>query len=401
MYISQLQANLSNLLKLNQARFILQILSGLFLVTVICGQVFADEKLSLLKAAKDGNQEQVALLINNGADVNQTDDSGYTPLMWAARYGHFEIAERLVNAGALIGLKNHNDVNAIQIASRYDSFEIAQYLEDTYSPIKEKLVNIKKEQPDLPYGDYDKNQDGYLDPVITEKQLSKKLEFRIKEALPYCAQGKPYKVISARWALNRFKWRNHAVVNNTAISAKRKGYIIEMNFFSENNQEIMGVRYIKKQGRTKILERISKQTLSMYQFLCAVPEISDKLSFDDLAFENQMLFQIKGCIDKRYTAIAIALIGLHEKSWKNIRVENGRYVSAHYRTNKLYSRVLIEFTDDWSEGSIIMSDPEESDNDGSIGSIEIPLSKIRRYLNKYQASLYKRISGLHKLLCEK
>jgi len=46
------------------------------------------------------------LLLKAGADPNQTDDNGNTPLYWAVYGDNFEIAELLLKAGA-----NHNQAN--------------------------------------------------------------------------------------------------------------------------------------------------------------------------------------------------------------------------------------------------------------------------------------------------
>lgn len=60
----------------------------------------------LSTACASGHKDIVLLLIERGADVNETDDSFYlgTPLLRASRYGHGEIVNILLNAGAKIHL---------------------------------------------------------------------------------------------------------------------------------------------------------------------------------------------------------------------------------------------------------------------------------------------------------
>lgn len=50
-------------------------------------------KMSLIRATKRGNIEQVKGLLAEGRDPNLTHDDGQTPLHWAARKGHLEVAE--------------------------------------------------------------------------------------------------------------------------------------------------------------------------------------------------------------------------------------------------------------------------------------------------------------------
>jgi len=54
----------------------------------------------LLEAAYKGLTEVAKALIAAGADVNQADNDGWTPLHWAAGEGHTEVAEALIAAGA-------------------------------------------------------------------------------------------------------------------------------------------------------------------------------------------------------------------------------------------------------------------------------------------------------------
>lgn len=55
----------------------------------------------LVSAARAGDEEAVALLIELGADLHATSQYGKTPLAYAREHGHHAIADRLVRAGAL------------------------------------------------------------------------------------------------------------------------------------------------------------------------------------------------------------------------------------------------------------------------------------------------------------
>ena len=54
----------------------------------------------LLRAAKDGNEAVVKLLLKNGAQLESTDKDGRTPLWWAAENGHGAVVKMLLENGA-------------------------------------------------------------------------------------------------------------------------------------------------------------------------------------------------------------------------------------------------------------------------------------------------------------
>lgn len=391
MFLNSLAANFS---KINQARYITQTISVLFLVVVIFGQVFANEKLSLLEAAKDGNQDQVALLISNGADVNQTDDSGYTPLMWAARYNYMEISRLLVSAGARIGIKNKNDLDAIQLAARYQSYKIARFLENSYSPNKEKLTNVSNEESYIPVGIYDKNQDGYLDPVEPGKQLPEYYKNTVMITLKKCDQGKKYKMLSAWWGFYKNKWRKTKKINDSILFSNRKGYSIEINLSPEYYKEVMFLGYRHKQGRMKFIKRIAGDTQSMYEFLCAVPEVTGKLSAIENKNDRKMIFGTAACQNRPDTRLAVALVGLRKNNWKNIRIHNKEHISAEYKDSQLHLKVVIKYFEDWKYGRIYLSSVT---NNAILEIIEPEL--LEKSLYKKKKKLRRDIARSYKSFC--
>uniref|UniRef100_A0A183C3I5 ANK_REP_REGION domain-containing protein n=1 Tax=Globodera pallida TaxID=36090 RepID=A0A183C3I5_GLOPA len=59
----------------------------------------------LTLAAGGGHTEMVKLLLDSGADLEEPNDEGYTPLMEASREGHLDVVELLLNRGANVNAK--------------------------------------------------------------------------------------------------------------------------------------------------------------------------------------------------------------------------------------------------------------------------------------------------------
>jgi len=58
------------------------------------------DNLQLIEAVKANNLASVKEFIESGADLNQQDEQGWTPLSWAAGKGNPEIVGLLIERGA-------------------------------------------------------------------------------------------------------------------------------------------------------------------------------------------------------------------------------------------------------------------------------------------------------------
>lgn len=75
------------------------------------------EVTALRYAIDNGNYELASFLIDHGADVNQKNEKGWTPLMTAARTGRIDIIDMLLEAGADLTARTDGGTDAIRAAS--------------------------------------------------------------------------------------------------------------------------------------------------------------------------------------------------------------------------------------------------------------------------------------------
>lgn len=73
----------------------------MLLIGALCGCALAPTKeVRLIRAAARGDTHLVVKLIHEGADLNATDEEGWTPYLAAAVNGHWETMRALQMAGA-------------------------------------------------------------------------------------------------------------------------------------------------------------------------------------------------------------------------------------------------------------------------------------------------------------
>jgi ankyrin repeat protein len=100
----------------------------------------------LHSAATEGHKEIAELLIVEGANVNEKDKFGFTPLHDAAHEGHRKVAELLIAEGADVNLMNKDGAAPLHIAAYYGYEEIAELLIAT----KGADVNAKDKRGQTP-----------------------------------------------------------------------------------------------------------------------------------------------------------------------------------------------------------------------------------------------------------
>ncbi|XP_071141938.1 cyclin-dependent kinase 4 inhibitor C-like [Mytilus edulis] len=85
----------------------------------------------LVRAAKEGNVEDVKVCLQFGADINYKDNGGLTSLMYAADRGHLEVTRQLILIGCdKEATTDFHGVTAMMLAARGGQLEVVRLLID-------------------------------------------------------------------------------------------------------------------------------------------------------------------------------------------------------------------------------------------------------------------------------
>lgn len=132
----------------------------------------ASGRTLLMRAAKSGNEWELKQLLAAGADVNLTDNDGWTALMYAVRYSDaLDCVDALLEAGADVTKKNKYNASALVLASCYNGNPkiLTKLLDEYKSSDKEvlrSLIFLLSEQN------------------ISERQQLSKVELFMEKAVP-------------------------------------------------------------------------------------------------------------------------------------------------------------------------------------------------------------------------
>jgi len=100
--------------------------SGRVLDDVGCKSLFGDKPINI--AATRGSIEELWLLCENGADVNEPGEHEYRPLHNAVEQGHMEAVIWLLERGANKALSNMRGETPLDLAVMLEEKEIAELL---------------------------------------------------------------------------------------------------------------------------------------------------------------------------------------------------------------------------------------------------------------------------------
>lgn len=87
-------------------------------------------RTTLLSAAKDGNVENVRMLLKSGASLTTMDSKNRSPIMIASERGQLDVVKVLIDAKADVNMSQQDGLTATMIASREGHADIVQALCD-------------------------------------------------------------------------------------------------------------------------------------------------------------------------------------------------------------------------------------------------------------------------------
>ena len=104
-----------------------------------------DRSTALCVAAREGKGDVVKALIDKGANVNITDEEGWTPLMIAIEEGHLTTVQALLSVpGIDINAKNFLEETAVYVAARRGKVDVVKALLENGADIKKVYESIKE-----------------------------------------------------------------------------------------------------------------------------------------------------------------------------------------------------------------------------------------------------------------
>jgi ankyrin repeat protein len=101
------------------------------------------DELAMIIAASTGNLAAVKRLVSKGMDLDHSDFTGNTPLIYAARYARVPLVEYLLRHGADVNAYTHWGTTALIEAVRKGSFPVVQDLLDAGADVDQ--LNNKHE----------------------------------------------------------------------------------------------------------------------------------------------------------------------------------------------------------------------------------------------------------------
>jgi len=100
-----------------------------YIVRKINNKIYNGNTHSLVEATRQGREELVRQILDNGANINSQDRNGMSSLMFAAKNGDTEMVRLLLNYNPDLNLNEFNTGNtAILLAKKNNHREVVELL---------------------------------------------------------------------------------------------------------------------------------------------------------------------------------------------------------------------------------------------------------------------------------
>ena len=113
-----------------------------FLENIASSAIDSDFSAQAREAARFGYVQVIHYLQTRGADLNQTDEAGWSPILIAAARGDLPLIRFLVEiAGSDVRAKNNSKTTTLMMAAGAGSLEVSRYLLDRGANVDAKTVH--------------------------------------------------------------------------------------------------------------------------------------------------------------------------------------------------------------------------------------------------------------------
>ncbi|MCB0514327.1 MAG: ankyrin repeat domain-containing protein, partial [Bacteroidetes bacterium] len=107
-------------------------------------------KSEIFIAAETGNISALRTALSKGADINQVDENGATPLMIACKHGHTALVKFILSRGAEINIADNKGMTAVKNAELTNKAELIELFQEyvnlnsnaDYSNLREHFISI-------------------------------------------------------------------------------------------------------------------------------------------------------------------------------------------------------------------------------------------------------------------
>ncbi|MEW9810211.1 MAG: ankyrin repeat domain-containing protein (plasmid) [Candidatus Symbiodolus clandestinus] len=285
-------------------------------------------------AAKKGHKAMVAYLANQKADINAVDRHGMTAIQHAAKANQWEVVQYLIEQGADINRADQQGKTLLQLVLNTGNQKRVKYLVEHQAEIKQIPIQQQEKVLQIVVGD-DINDQAFYAAIRTSN--TELLDLLIHKYLGEDKDSPDSKNRLDRLlsqAYERLTLMNVPVSPEMAFLVKDK--LIELRFFSENNEENAREVKVSYHGVMQRIEMVVEQTNKLCQEYTGTKEI-DRTFIVTARFIAQNIRVLKRHLQSTYDRLP----------WEEMEFCIANFIASktkdHYKT-LVYQSVLDKTT---------------------------------------------------------